>query len=97
MPVRTRLTLAVQTRADAHVSAAEIAAAAGISLTRLERLVRLGLIEPHGPGAFTAADLARLKRMLRLQRDLHVNMIGAAVIMDLLERLEVLKATARNA
>ncbi len=94
MPVRTRLSLAIQANAEIWFSSAELAAAAGISTARMERLQRLGLIEPRGPEphAFSAADLARLKRMLRLQRDLHVNLIGAALIADLVERLDALEA-----
>ena len=94
MPVRTRLSLAIQARAEGQLSGAEVAMAAGISPARLERLMRLGLVEPRGPepGLFTTVDLARLRRMLRLQRDLHVNLIGAALIVDLVERLDTLEA-----
>ena len=56
--------------------------------------MRLGLVEPAAPGPreFTAATAARLRRMLRLHADLGVNLIGAAIIVDLLERLERLEA-----
>jgi len=52
-----------------------------------------GLIESSGPEpyAFTAATAVRLRRMLRLRRDLHVNFHGAAIIMDLVERLDGLE------
>jgi chaperone modulatory protein CbpM len=94
MPVRARLDVAIRAKAEVLLSAVEVAAGAGISPARLERLVRLGLVEPRGPepGVFTAADLARLRRMLRLQRDLHVNLIGAALIVDAVERLDALEA-----
>jgi len=53
----------------------------------------VGLIESSGPEpyAFTAATAVRLRRMLRLRRDLHVNFHGAAIIMDLVERLDGLE------
>jgi MerR family transcriptional regulator/heat shock protein HspR len=81
-------------RVEVRLSAAELAAAAGISPTMLVRLLRLGLVEPEagGPSEFTAATAARLRRMLRLHRDLGVNLTGAAIIVDLLERLEGLEA-----
>jgi DNA-binding transcriptional MerR regulator len=80
-------------RAEVQLSIEELAAAAGIRPARVIRLVRLGLVEPTGPGAseFTAATAARLRRMLRLRHDLGVNLAGAAIIVDLLERLERLE------
>jgi hypothetical protein len=40
------------------------------------------------PRAFTTATLARVRRMLRLHGDLEVDLVAAAIITDLLERLE---------
>ena len=96
-PPRTVLnapTLGTMRRAEMYLSREELAAAAGISPTRLARLVRLGLVEPTAPGAseFTAATAARLRRMIRLHTDLDVNLDDAAIIVDLLERLERLEA-----
>ena len=81
-------------RAELQLSADELAAAAGISATTLARLVRLGLVEPVAAGSstFTAATAVRLRRMLRLRHDLGVNLAGAAIVMDLLERIERLEA-----
>jgi MerR family transcriptional regulator/heat shock protein HspR len=81
-------------RGKAHLDAVELAAVAGLSLAALERLVKLGLIEPAAPGRaeFTAETAARLRRMLRLRSDLGVGIHGAAVIVDLLERMERLEA-----
>ena len=80
--------------AEVFLSATQLAAAADLSPERLARLVRLGLVEPVAPGAseFTSAAAARLRRMLRLRHDLHVNLIGAAVILDLVERLDQLES-----
>jgi chaperone modulatory protein CbpM len=91
----TRATL----RAEVRLSTAQLAATADISRTRLARLVSLGLIEPPEPdtGEFTSATAARLRRMLRLRRDLHVNLIGATIILDLLERLDRLESELARA
>ncbi|MCI0545852.1 MAG: chaperone modulator CbpM [Candidatus Rokubacteria bacterium] len=96
-PPRTRLDTPLATRPrDRHLrlSAEELAAAAGITPARLALLVRLGLVEPDPPGAgeFTAASAFRLRRMLRLHADLGVNLIGAAIAVDLLERIDRLEA-----
>ena len=72
------------------LSREQLAAAAGISPARLARLIRLGLVEPAeaGPSEFAAAVAARVRRMLRLHDDLGVDLVGAAIITDLLERLD---------
>jgi len=76
------------------LSGADLAAAAGISLARLARLVELGVVEPIEAGAdeFSAETAARLRRMLRLHDDLGVHLLEAAIIADLLERLDALDA-----
>ncbi len=78
---------------EIYLTIDELAAAAGLSAARLARLVRLGLVEPTAsqPDAFSAATAARLRRMLRLRRDLRVNLGGAAIIVDLVEQLEGLE------
>lgn len=96
-PARTSVKFSIvngPVRTELRLSADELAAAAEISPTMLARLVRLGLIEPAAEGSteFTAASARRLRRMLRLRRDLGVNLTGAAILVDLLERLEQLEA-----
>jgi chaperone modulatory protein CbpM len=93
---RTRLVVSITTRstpAAITLSGAQLAAACGISAARLAAFVRLGLVEPSG-GAdeFSAETALRLRRMLRLQRDLGVDMEAASVITDLLDRLDRLEA-----
>src|SRR4051812_48978676 len=89
---------AVPAGGDIRLSADRMATAAGISTTTLTRLVRAGLIEPVAPGGteFTVAMAARLRRMLRLRADLRVNLIGAAIILDLVERLDHLHAKSEG-
>jgi DNA-binding transcriptional MerR regulator len=73
----------------------ELAEAAGLHPALVERLVRCGLIEPSpnsGPSAlFPASAELRLRRILRLRRDLGVNMAGVAVILEMRDRLEALQ------
>lgn len=80
-------------RSELILTYEELAVAAGIRPTMLARLIRLGVVEPDRPdtGQFTAATLARVRRMLRLHAQLGVNFTGAAVILDLLERLHRLE------
>src|SRR5882724_10226299 len=93
-PSRTQPTTSGPFAAELHLTMEELAAAAGIRPARLARLVGVGLVEPTAPGAaeFSAGCAARLRRMLRLRNDLGVNLAGAAIIVDLLERLARLEA-----
>ena len=63
--------------------------ASGVGPAQFLRLVRLGIVEPAN---LTTSSAARLRRMLRLQRDLGVNPAGAAIILDLVDRLDRLEA-----
>jgi DNA-binding transcriptional MerR regulator len=77
-------------RAEVYLTTSQVAAAADLSPEGVARLIRLGLIEPREPGTseFTVETAARLRRMLRLRRDLHVNLIGATIILELLDRID---------
>jgi len=80
-------------RAETQLTSLDLASAVGISPRKLARLVRLGLVEPVTPGGntYTVATAIRLRRMLRLHDDLGVGLLGAAIIAELLERLERLE------
>jgi DNA-binding transcriptional MerR regulator len=91
--------LVVQTtfRRDAVLSSEDLARAVSISVATLHRLIRMGLVEPdREPDQFTASTAARLERMLRLHDDLEVDLMGAAIIVDLLDRLERMEAAVRR-
>ena len=75
---------------DPLLSIDELALTAGVSRTRVARLVALGIVDPvePDPPRFSPAIAIRLRRMFRLHRDLGVNIVGTAIILDLLDRLE---------
>ena len=73
---------------EARLSLEDLAAAVGISPARITHLVRLGLLEPGGDErSFAAADVLRLRRMLRLRADLGIGFVSAAIVVDMVERL----------
>jgi chaperone modulatory protein CbpM len=49
-------------------------------------------VEDQHEGEFDLSQVKRAKIALRLQRDLEVNLAGAAVVLDLLEEMERLHA-----
>lgn len=74
----------------------ELARAAGLHIGLVEQLVEYGVIEP-APGSaspilFPVAAIDRLRCAVRLRRDLGVNLAGAAVIVEMRERLRSLRA-----
>lgn len=74
----------------------EIAFRCGVEDTFIERLVALGVLHPHGaPPRFAGESALLVHKVVRLQRDLGVNFEGAAVILDLLERIEALEHELR--
>ncbi|MBU2568722.1 MAG: chaperone modulator CbpM [Gammaproteobacteria bacterium] len=58
-------------------------------------LVEEGVLEPEGSGIgdwrFGADALKRLQAVQRLQRDLRINLPGAALVLELLEEIEMLR------
>jgi chaperone modulatory protein CbpM len=59
-------------------------------------LVDEGILEPSGPDSdhwrFPGPSLLRVLRVRRLQQDLGINLAGAALVLDLLDEIEGLRA-----
>ncbi|MEE4379026.1 MAG: chaperone modulator CbpM [Candidatus Competibacteraceae bacterium] len=60
----------------------------------IEAMVEQGILEPTGKRGhhwcFSATCIKRIRIVLRLQRDLDVNLAGAALALELLERIDQL-------
>jgi chaperone modulatory protein CbpM len=72
----------------------------GVETTFVETLVAEGILEPEtgddrGEPRFPAVSLKRTQVTLRLTRDLGVNLAGAALALELLDRIESLQARLR--
>jgi len=63
-------------------------------------MVNHGLLNPSGRSPanwhFHRNDLYRLQRARRLQKDLEINLAGIALVFDLLEELEQLRARVKR-
>lgn len=79
---------------------AELCRSCGVEAEFIEALVEQGILEPAGQRGrhwcFPASSLRRTRVTLHLQRDLGVNLAGAALALDLLERIEALEARLRT-
>ena len=87
------------TRIEALFSVHEVATRSGVEVTFVQHLVDLGVIEPHphdDQTAFEREVTLRVAKLKRLQRDLGVNLEGAAVIIDLLDRIDALEHRLRH-
>ena len=67
---------------------------------RIQEMIQEGVLSPAGSSAqewrFGARELRRIQIALRLQRDLDVNLPGAALALDLLEELDRLRTLTKN-
>lgn len=57
----------------------------------IERFVELGLIEPLGT-MLCAREIARIAQIKRLRQDLGLNLVGAAMVLDLAQEIAQLRA-----
>ena len=81
------------------LSLAELCRCFAVEAELIEELVEQGILEPAGRRGrrwcFPASSLRRTRITLHLRRDLGVNLAGAALALDLLERIEELDARLR--
>jgi chaperone modulatory protein CbpM len=84
---------------QATFTLAELCRCFAVEAELIEALVEQGILEPAGRRGrhwcFPASSLRRTRITLHLQRDLGVNLPGAALALDLLERIEELDARLR--
>ncbi len=84
------------------LSLTQLSEMCGIAPDMLVEYVRLGIIEPEEGGAsvrrwrFRASALTRLYKAARLQRDLGVDASSMALVLDLLEDMERMRARMRR-
>lgn len=81
---------------ERDVTLAELCRACSVHAEAVEAMVEEGIVVPLGGGGkawrFTRSSVVRVRTVQRLQRDLRVNLAGAALALDLLERIEALNA-----
>ena len=81
--------------AETRFSVDELCHICQVSRELLVEMVAEGIAEPAGTEPanwrFSGTSIARLRTAIRLQRDLHVNLAGVALALDLLDELERLR------
>lgn len=85
---------------ECELSLVELSRACAMHAEWIMDLVAEGILEPREREAarwtFTAPSLQRALTVLHLQRDLGVNLAGAALALELLEEIETLRSRLRR-
>ena len=80
---------------DMVLSLRELCRLCGVNAERIIDMVAEGVVEPQGSDPrewrFVGTSIKRVQIALRLQRDLRINLAGAALVLDLLEELQELR------
>ena len=80
---------------DDLVSLADLCRSCTVETKTITTLVAEGILDPMGRDVehwcFTVGSLRRVKTVIHLQRDLGVNLAGAALALDLLDRIAKLE------
>ncbi len=80
----------------------EISHACSVRTEYIVELVDEGILEPmeqqreQRHWSFTGESLLRARKARRLQRDLGINLAGAAVVLDMMEEIEQLRERLRR-
>jgi chaperone modulatory protein CbpM len=82
-----------------RLTLADLCRACAVHAERIIELVDAGVLEPQGrePARwiFAGASLHRARKALRLQRDLDIDLAGAALALELMDEIESLRARLR--
>jgi chaperone modulatory protein CbpM len=85
---------------EAAISLAELCSACSVHAEYIIALVDEGILEPEcadsGAWRFAGASLKRTRMVIHLERDLGVNIAGAALVLDLMDELQGLRAQLRQ-
>lgn len=81
---------------DCSLTLSELSRACMVHAEWVIELVNEGILEPRGGDAlhwrFSGPSLQRAFTVMRLQRDLGINLAGAALVLDLMDELGELRA-----
>jgi chaperone modulatory protein CbpM len=82
------------------VRLAELTRVCGVSVEQVCSMVAEGMLQPRGAQpeqwVFRGIEVIRVRRAVRLQRDLELNLPGAALALDLIDEVERLRCRVRR-
>ena len=74
----------ISQQGDTLISFERVATITQTSVTTIQCFIRLGVIEPEG-SMLRQEDTLRVMKIMRLRRDLGLNLVGAAMVLELTE------------
>jgi chaperone modulatory protein CbpM len=81
---------------ESTLTLGELSRACTVHAEWIIELVDEGILEPTGDDIthwrFSGPSLQRARAAMRLQRDLEINLAGAALVLDLIEEVEALRS-----
>lgn len=81
---------------EATLTLGELSRACTVHAEWIIELVDEGILEPTGDDiahwCFSGPSLHRARTTMRLQRDLDINLAGAALVLDLIDEVETLRS-----
>lgn len=72
----------INQQGDTLISFERVASITQTSVTTIDSFVQLGIIEPEG-SMLRVEDTLRVMKIMRLRRDLGLNLVGAAMVLEL--------------
>ena len=85
---------------DSALTSVDLSQACQVQLEWIVELVDEGILEPRGESVahwvFAGVSLRRAQTVRRLQRDLNVNLAGAALALELMDEIEDLRTHLRG-
>jgi chaperone modulatory protein CbpM len=83
-----------------EITIVELCEFCSIQTNLIDELIDEGILEPSGGGSeqrrFPYSSVRRTRTVIHLQRDLGLNLAGAALALELLDRIENLRAQLRR-
>ena len=76
---------------DTLISFDRVASITQTSVNTIQSFVKLGIIEPHN-SMLKEQDTVRVIKIMRLRRDLGLNLVGAAMVLELTEENQRLRS-----
>ena len=84
----------------AEITVTELCEVCSVEYTLIEQLVAEGILDPIDGRSdelrFHCTSVRRIRTVVRLQHDLGVNLAGAALALELLDRIEDLRRRVRK-
>jgi chaperone modulatory protein CbpM len=83
-----------------EITVTELCAVCSVEHTLIEQLIAEGILDPLGGQPdelrFHYTSVRRTRTVVRLQQDLGINLAGAALALELLDRIEALRRQLRK-